>query len=226
MGQAAPIAVFDLDRTLLDGRTIHHLARSFEVFEPAEEAWQAYRDGEATWRQTKQRVAGLFEGVPLARLEAACRHVPYADHAPRVVGELKDAGFRVALVTASYEPAARRACQGLGLDLAIGPRLETEDGHLTGRLRSPRYTGECGRWICKRAALAQAARRLSAGLTLAVGDGPNDACMLAAADLGVAVDPDRPEAVEAADVVADLAEVPELARRHLAEGPDARASEG
>jgi len=214
-GGSAPLALFDLDRTLLDGRTIHHLADTFDVFGEAKQAWQHYRQGQASWRQTKQRVACLFEGVPVARLEAACREIPYDAEATRVVGELKDAGLRVGLATASYQPAAERARQDLGLDLALGTRLSTEDGVVDGGLAEPRFTGACGRWICKAAALARARRELGAGATLAVGDGPNDACMLAAADIGIAVDDERPEAVDAADLVADLGEVPRLARRHL-----------
>lgn len=214
-GGPAPLALFDLDRTLLDGRTIHHLAETFGVFEPAEQAWQAYRDGRASWRETKQRVAGLFEGVPVARLEATCRQLAFDPHATRVVGELKDAGYRVGLLTASYEFAAERARRDLDLDVAYGTQLLAEDGIVTGRLGGPRFTGECGRWICKSDALEQVCERLGASATLAVGDGPNDACMLAAADLGIAVDPDRREAVDAADLVAELGEVPRLAREHL-----------
>jgi phosphoserine phosphatase len=209
------LAIFDLDRTLLDGRTIHHLADTFEVTQPAEQAWQAYREGEATWQETKQRVAKLFAGVPIPRLEAACRDLAYHEQATRVVGTFQDAGVRVGLLTASYQPAAERARQDLGLDLAYGTRLRTEDGCVDGGLQAPRFTGECGRWICKADALAHAREQLDADLTLAVGDGPNDACMLEAADLGVAVDPDRSRAVAAADVVADLGEVPRLAREHL-----------
>lgn len=210
-----PLAVFDLDRTLLDGRTIHHLAETFDVYEPAEAAWHAYRTGEQTWRETKAEVASLFAGVPMARIEAACRQLPFDPEATRVVGRLKDRGYRVALVTASYEPAAERAQRDLGLDLALGTRLLAEDGIVTGRLGEPRFPPCCGRWICKSGALQMVRRQLETGPTLAVGDGPNDACMLAAADLGIAVDPTRAEAVEAADIVADLAEVPALADEHL-----------
>lgn len=215
MAEGPPLAVFDLDRTLLDGRTIHHLAETFDVFEPAREAWEAYHEGRASWRETKQRVAGLFEGVPVARVEAVCREVGYKDEATRVVGRLRDRGFRVALATASYQPAADRARRDLGLDAAVGTAIEVEGGVVTGRLAGPRFTGECGRWLCKREALRVQRDRLGAEATLAVGDGPNDACMLAEADLGVAVDPEREAAVEAADAVADLGAVPELVDERL-----------
>lgn len=218
-----PFVLFDMDGTLVDGQTIHHLCRRFGVLEAAREHWASEDRGPTSvGRSVKQRVARLFEGTPVREIEAAVRDLAFHGAAHDVVEALRAEGATLGLVTASYHPAAERARRALMLDLAIGVELVVEDGRVTGELASSGYDGPCGEWVCKRSVLEAHAERFEATHTVAVGDGLNDVCMLEAADLGIAVEGAPQRVRESADVTAGLGEVPRLVRERVSGQPRQR----
>jgi phosphoserine phosphatase len=219
-----PLVLFDLDGTLLDGRTIHHLAREHGVLDQAREAWSGDERGPTSVSApVKREVAGLFEGTPEDKLFLASAELSVYDDAHEAVEGLRRQGCLLGVVTGSYHVAAERARRALMLDLAVGVELEIEDGTVTGDLVDNGYEGPCGEWICKRAVLESHADRYEAATTVAVGDGINDACMLEAADLGLAVEGAADPAREAADQVAALADVPDAVAEHLDAATEAAA---
>ncbi len=208
-----PLVLFDLDGTLLDGRTIHHVARSFGVIDEARSCWRSEDRGPTSVSpEVKRQVAALFEGVSLSELEACAGEVPFREGAHEAVDELRALNAIVGVVTGSYHVAAVRARRALMLDFAVGVELEASGGVLTGGLGASGFGGPCEEWICKRAVLEAFADRYGASVSVAVGDGLNDRCMLEAADVGVAVPAASDEVRASADRVIPLEEVPGVVR--------------
>lgn len=218
-----PLVLFDLDGTLLDGRTIHHLARKHGLLDEARERWDGDDRGPTSVSSpVKEQVAELFEGVPERDLFLTASELSFHGEVPAVLADLRQKGCILGVATGSYHVAAERARRSLMLDIAEGVQLEVEDGVVTGRLEESGYDGACGEWICKQAVLEAHAARYDATPTVAVGDGLNDVCMLEAADVGVAVPQAAQAAREAADVVAPITDVPGLVAEHTDHAPGAR----
>lgn len=217
---AAPrgLCVFDLDQTLLDGRAILHLGQRFDLVGEIQAIWAQSRDDElAAGAPESRQLARLFRGVPVSELESACRKMPLRNGATTAVRSLKRMGFRVGVASASYTVATQAISRRLGLDMHAGAELEVAEGRLTGTLSPSVHRGPCSRFICKESVLDAWARSTSAALTVGVGDGANDECLLRRADLAIAIEPAHPKARAAAKhVVSDLRHVPELVARHLA----------
>lgn len=198
------LCLFDLDRTLLDGRTLLTLAKRFDVHHGLA---RAMGDGPCAGTDETQRVMALFAGVDAAAFRRACGQTPLRPGAVAAVGALRRQGFRCGIATASYEPAAQAVADRLGMEVVAAVRPEELDGRITGTAQAA-WPGDCGRAVCKAEALEAWRHRTGAKWACAVGDGVNDVCMFKKADLAVALEPCAPEARDAADLV-----VPSL--RHL-----------
>lgn len=209
------LCLFDLDRTLVEGRTIERLADHFGLRAGFASALGERGEEPAAGVDESARIIALFKGVDAAEFARVCADLVLRDGAKEAVARLKDMGFRVGVVTASYGAAAEACRERLGLDFAVAAEPETKDGRLTGRLLPSEHVGDCGTFICKeRVLLAHAGP--DAEPTVAVGDGMNDLCMIEAADIGVALEP-CPLAVRlAADVVVrDLRAIPAVVQQRL-----------
>lgn len=220
--QSRPVVVFDLDRTLIQGYTIEHLANRLGLRAELREIRGSRRPPDEGWpEEDHEVVSALFEGIELERIEEACGERFFRPESGEVVKELQSMGLAVGAGTEAYHPMAVRAGRSFKLQFAAGVELEIEEGRLTGRLSVSPYPGRCNPWFCKKTLLEEAGDRYAAPFRVAVGDGPSDICMLEAADLGIAVERARESVRAHADVVAHLAEVPGVIREHLDElAPD------
>lgn len=217
-GEAKPLAIFALGWTLLNGRTLHHVARQFGIWEDVRPLL-AEADAEgADAQRPLEDVARRLEGVEIDAVRDAVQDIfirPQGGDAVRDLGQL---GFAVGVASGTLHPATDRARSAFDLDFAEGVTLETtEAGVITGKLAASRYTGDCGRLLCTRAVLEAKRTELAAPFTVAIGDAPGDACMLKAADLGIAIGRAGEAAEQAADVVCPLTEVPERVKAHVDE---------
>jgi phosphoserine phosphatase len=217
--KAPRLAIFDLDSTLLDGRTILHLGEHFGVLDKIEAIWAHNPEDEvAAGVDESRRISELFAGVDVQEFDRVCRSVPLRPGAQETVDGLRRMGFVVGVASASYDVAVRAAQERLGLDRVAGAELVISNGRVTGRLRDPTWAGPCGHFICKENVLSAWKAEVGATFTIGAGDGVNDVCLLETADLGVAVEPAHPAARAAADAaVTDLRDILRLARDRLGE---------
>jgi phosphoserine phosphatase len=92
-------------------------------------------------------------------------------------------GYKVVIISGGFSVAVDRLRDSLGLDFAYGNKLEIGDDKLTGKVEGPIVDAEK-----KADLLAWVAHKEGIPLeqTIAIGDGANDALMLAQAGLGIA----------------------------------------
>lgn len=220
--ESPPVFLFDLDGTLLEDRTVLHLADAFDVREALEEIWDAHRGSQelAAGEAETLKVASLLKGVPEERFEETIRQVPFRRGAPQTVARLKRMGFEVGVASASYQAAVERARNELGLDFSLGVELERDRGVLTGGVSSEPIGGPCGQWVCKERVLREWKGALGAPFAVAMGDGLNDVCLLEEADLGLAIEPCPSRLKHVADhVVSELVVVPGTVAAFLEDQP-------
>ncbi|HKK70386.1 MAG TPA: phosphoserine phosphatase SerB [Candidatus Krumholzibacteria bacterium] len=169
---------FDADSTLVDAEGIDRLAERAGVG-PAVSALTARAmrgelDYEASLRERTKRLAGLA----WSEVEAEAADLPLVPGAIEAVSTARDRGWHVAVISGGFLPLVEAVARRLRLDHATAHELEVIDDRLSGRICGP---------VIDAAAKASILDRLRAGRpAIAVGDGANDAPMLASAGLGVA----------------------------------------
>ncbi len=194
------LALFDMDGVLLDGRYVVELARQTAM----SGALSQYLDnlkmdpGERT-----RAIAALFTGVPRTIFEQVARDMPLQAGARQLVLELRKRGYRVCIVTDSFQVAAEIVRRRVFADFAFANLMRFQQGKATGRVTlSPAMIHPRGCPLhvsCKVNVLHHLTERLGLGREqiLAVGDGENDICMLRAAGCSFAFRP-KSDAVRAA----------------------------
>jgi phosphoserine phosphatase len=144
------------------------------------------------------RVA-LLAGLPEAAIDEVAARITLNPGARTLVQTMKSGGAYTALVSGGFTVFTGRVREACGFDEDRANRLLVDAGALTGRVAEP---------ILGRQAKLEALVEVAAGrgvplaATLAVGDGANDAVMLARSGLGVGYRPKAP-ARAAADVSID-----------------------
>ncbi len=194
--------VFDMDGTLLKGRTILYLAKNLGFYHEALEIIEG-----PTTRDRSSQLAMFLKGEKIDDILEIARGIPLMKGAIETVEAIRDAGHRTAIVTDSYDVVAEHFRERLEMDRAVGLELISQGGAATGEILMPATCPtreECGYpSICKGRVLRELAGEFGIPLqdTIAVGDNRVDICMMKAAGLGIAFDPKVAELEEAADIV-------------------------
>nr|WP_307844190.1 HAD family hydrolase [Actinospica acidithermotolerans] len=199
-------AFFDLDNTLIRGASLFHVARGFakaRFVSPLDIArfaghqavfrLRGERAGQVT--STRERALALAAGHTAHEMRELCRHI-YDDYlaekiwpGTRALADLhRRRGEPVWLVTASPIELAEIIADRLGLDGALGTRIEEIEGKYTGKL-----IGEPLHGPAKGAAVHELAERMGYDLTAchAYSDSANDLPMLTLVGHPHAVNPDH-----------------------------------
>lgn len=202
-------AFFDMDGTLLAGRSIFIIAQNLGFEEELLKILSRKRDDVPSYIRSG-KVAKLLKGFQIGEVEKIFDTIPLTKGAKEVILWLKKHEFISAIVTDSYTQLATRLAKKLGIDMVAGNLLEVDEkGIITGKIYAPlgwenhNKPGCSKHSVCKLNALKTIAKTYKIPLkrTIAVGDRNPDACMVEAAGLGFAFEPKGEKLEKAADLV-------------------------
>ncbi|NJB68640.1 phosphoserine phosphatase [Desulfobaculum xiamenense] len=174
---------FDMDSTLIQGEVIDELARRAGVVDRVSAITESAMRGELDFRQSLRERVSLLEGLDASVLSEVAESIPLTEGARRLIGTLKNLGYKIAILSGGFTYFGERLQRELGVDYVYANELEIVDGRLTGRV-----VGEIVDGARKAQLLQDIARRENIDLqqVVAVGDGANDLPMLNLAGLGIA----------------------------------------
>ena len=189
------LVVFDLDNVLIDTETIDEIAKIKGIEKEISDITLQAMQGKIPFEESiKQRVKKL-EGISTADIDKAMDKISFNPGAEETAAELKKQGYKLAIITGSFDVIAYKIKEKLNVDYVFCNILEVENGVLTGEVSGPLVTQN------KVDVLRQLVDDI--GITLdecvAIGDGANDLEMVKNAKIGIAYNA-KPILKENADV--------------------------
>jgi phosphoserine phosphatase SerB len=183
------LVVFDMDGTVLDGRTIYVFAEKKGFTNKL----SAILDSQKQPYEKSIEIAKLLNGMQYQELLEIFRKIPLQEHVETVISFFREKQIKMALVTDGYQRFANDLKRRLGLDYAFGNRLSVVNQLVTGDLLFPNISLQKNSdgyiySINKRSVLDFLCITLdiSNKEVIAVGDSSVDIDMLESAGLGIA----------------------------------------
>ncbi|WP_439542837.1 phosphoserine phosphatase SerB [Hyphomicrobium sp.] len=173
----------DMESTIIEQEMLDEMADLLGCRAEIEAITKAAMRGEVDFEGSLTRRVALFAGLEIAKLHPLLERITSMPGAETLIATLRANGCKTALVTGGFTIFAEPVAQRLGFDTVIANVLEIENGRLTGRVVPPIVGPEAKAQTLRSLANTHGIEQIQ---TLAVGDGANDAAMLAAAGLGVA----------------------------------------
>jgi phosphoserine phosphatase len=201
---AVKLLVMDMDSTLITIECIDELAERIGHRNAVAAITAAAMRGEIDFATALQQRVALLEGLPMAVLEEVYEErVHLQPGAEALLAACQRQGVWTAVVSGGFDFFAERLKERLQLDFARANRLEVEAGRLTGRIQGPIFAAQG-----KADFLEELRTKLGLLPTgcVALGDGANDARMLAAAGLGIGYRP-KPALRAVADAVIEYSDL-------------------
>ena len=193
--RAMRLIVMDVDSTLIQEEVIDLLAERAGCADEVAKITESTMRGELDFAGSLRERTALLAGLDASVLDAVRASLRLTPGARTLIRTLKRLGYRCGIVSGGFTAVIEPLAASLGIDYVAANTLEVVDGRLTGRVLEPVIDRD-GKTEALRA-FAQAAW-VPLSQTVAVGDGANDLCMIAAAGLGVAFNA-KPVVRDAAD---------------------------
>jgi phosphoserine phosphatase len=205
MNHQFKLVLFDMDETLLNGRTIHVIGEK----KGFKDAVVRLEENTIVSYKKNKMIAQLLQNMT-KELESIFQSIPLHAHVQEVINKLKNKNIKTAIVTNSYQFLADELKKRLRMDYAVGNILVVNKGIITGELiiqntlHEEVFKGCKIHPICKRSVVDYFCKKLkiSAEDIIAVGDGKIDICMLEKAGLGIAYNASA-EVQQHADIATD-----------------------
>ena len=177
------LVCFDMDSTLIQAEVIDELAAAAGVGPQVAEITERAMRGELDFSESFRRRMALLRGLDESLLAGIADRLPITDGAERLIGALKQLGYRVAILSGGFTYFAEHLQRRLGIDDIHANQLEFEQGRLTGRVVGLIVDGQRKAELVREIAEREGIRLEQ---VIAVGDGANDLPMLSIAGLGIA----------------------------------------
>lgn len=183
-GRRKKLIIADMDSTMITVECIDELADYAGIKPQIAAITERAMAGELDFRAALAERVMLLKGMDAGVIDRClAERVALMPGARTLVHTMQDRGARAVMVSGGFTRFAEPVGAEIGFDRVVANVLEIADGKLTGRVLEPVVDSGV-----KEATLHAecAAQGIDIADTVAVGDGANDAPMLAAAGLGVA----------------------------------------
>ncbi len=183
-GRRKKLIIADMDSTMITVECIDELADYAGIKPQIAAITERAMAGELDFRAALAERVMLLKGMDAGVIDRClAERVALMPGARTLVHTMQDHGARAVMVSGGFTRFAEPVGAEIGFDRVVANILEIADGKLTGRVLEPVVDSGV-----KEATLRAecAAQGIDIADALAVGDGANDAPMLAAAGLGVA----------------------------------------
>jgi len=182
------MAIFDMDDTILMGRTIDACAKAFGFTARLEDLRAAEKDPIILTK----RIGLLLKGRTMDELLNIAADIPLVPDAKDVIRSLKQKGYIIGIISNSYTLITNYVRQQIGADFSLANQIEFFEGRATGEVNLPSYffssqDSMCGHAYCKTNALQYACEKYNvrAENCLVMGDSRDDRCMVGHAGHGI-----------------------------------------
>jgi len=203
------IIAFDMDNTLLKGRTIDLVAKKFGFEKEIKKLRDKFKKGKITDWQISEKIGKLLKGKEEKDIINTAKKIKFAKNAVETIKKLKK-NYEIIIISMNYGLVCKYFAGKLKLKYFC-PVLEVKNGLITGKVIMPKeFFGFCKKHkVCKTNVLRHLAenKHIKLDKIVAVGDSKGDACMLKNAGLGIAINADHHARKSANIEIKDLREI-------------------
>jgi phosphoserine phosphatase len=199
------LVVFDLDNVIIDGEAIDEIGKLVNVQEQIAEITKQAMNGDLDFETSIRNRVELLKGASVNDIKELANKMKLMKGADEAILSLKKKGYKVAVISGSFDLIANPLKEKLGLDYVFTNTLVEENGKLTGEVTGPLVEGS------KSDVLLSFIEENNIVLNecIAVGDGANDISMLESAKIGIAFNA-KPAVKEIADIIVENKDLNEI----------------
>jgi phosphoserine phosphatase SerB len=183
------MVIFDMDNTLLKGRFIDTCAKEYNF----SQALELLRQIDKNPISLTVRIAGFLRGKSKKELLELASTIPVVEDSAEVINALKERGYKIGIISDSYNIITQQVENRLGVDFSFANELQFENDECTGEVLIPSLfhfseNSPCRHQICKTNAILHACKKFNIDIKdcTVIGDSANDLCMIRHAGLGIA----------------------------------------
>ena len=195
------MVVFDMDNSLLQRRFIDTCADQFKF----SQALNLLRSIDKNPVSLTVRIASFLHGKKKSELIDIVDQIPLVDDCVKVIAVLKQRGYRIGILSDSYQVVTDHVAKKIGADFSFSNELQFNNETATGEVLIPSLfhysdSSVCRHQICKTNALLHACHKYNLEMKncTVIGDSDHDVCMVQHAGQGVALGTASVQLVEVA----------------------------